>query len=350
LWLGLGLLAACGEDVTTVTRLASASVAAHASSEPVLSTPTEEDLNPRLLRRFKSLTAPDNDQPQALVALGRMLYFEPLMSSDRRVSCNTCHPLDRYGTTPTAVSTGVNGQHGQRNAPSTYNASSQFRQFWDGRAANLQEQVRGPIQNPVEMGMIETALVSRLSGIEGYERAFAQAFPSSKEPVSLDHVAEAIAAFERGLRTPARWDRYLAGDNTALTAREKSGARLFANLGCMVCHEGQLLGGSMFQRAGAVVAWPNRSDRGRRDLTNDAADDMIFKVPSLRNVAKTAPYFHDGSIATLNDAVQMMARHQLGVSLTEDEADAIVTWLGSLTGTIPADYVRAPHLPTAIRP
>lgn len=200
------------------------------------------------------------------------------------------------------------------------------------------------------MGMDEAKLVTRLSAIDGYRRAFAAAFPASPQPISLENISLAIAEFERGLLTPARWDQYLGGDSTALSAKEKAGAKIFANLGCMVCHEGQLLGGSMFQKVGVIIPWPNQTDRGRAELSHNAADDMTFKVPSLRNVAKTAPYFHDGSVPTLTVAIQMMARHQLGLSLTDEEASAIEAWMGSLTGAVPEDYVRKPALPLAGRP
>jgi cytochrome c peroxidase len=342
--------AACDSNVGSVMRLPAMPVAVHPPGKRANTGSSAEDLNPRLLRRFKALDPAPTDASPALVNLGRQLYYEPLLSSNRKVSCNTCHPLDRYGATATPVSTGVDGRRGSRNAPSTFNASGHFRQFWDGRTATSREQVKGPIQNPLEMAMDEVTLVQRLSSIEGYRRAFEYSYPGSGQAITLDHVADAIASFERGLLTPARWDHYLAGDNAALSAREKAGAKLFANLGCIVCHAGQFLGGSMFARAGAVIPWPNQTDRGRRAVTGNAADDMIFKVPSLRNVAKTAPYFHDGSTATLIEAVQMMARHQLGYPLTPDEADAIATWMGSLTGTIPADFVRVPELPAALRP
>jgi len=310
----------------------------------------EEDLNPRLVRRFKPLTVLISQRSQALVDLGRVLYYEPLLSIDGRISCNSCHPLDHFGVTHTALSTGVGGRLGRRNAPSTFNASLQFAQFWDGRAISSREQVKGPLLNPGEMGMNEATLVTRLSAIEGYRRAFEAAFPTSPQPISLESISLAIAEFERGLLTPARWDQYLAGDRTALSAREKEGAKVFANLGCMVCHEGQLLGGSMFQKVGVIIPWPNQADRGRGELSNNAVDDMTFKVPSLRNVANTGPYFHDGSVTTLAAAIQMMARHQLGVSLTDEEASAIETWMGSLTGKVPEDYVRKPALPAARRP
>jgi len=349
--LGVALcMTACSANDTTVTALLPATGAAQVSTDYVFANSSDQDLNPRLLRRFKPLAMLDEERPQKLVNLGRMLYFEPLLSTDGRVSCNSCHPLDRYGATRTAVSFGVNGKQGLRNAPSTYNASGQFRQFWDGRAANIVEQVKGPLLNPNEMGMTESLLIDRLNRIDGYRNAFEAAFPGSQHPVSMTHLSEAVAEFERGLLTPSRWDRYLAGDTRILTTQEKAGAKAFANLGCMVCHEGQFLGGSMFQKVGVMIPWPNQRDRGRGAISNSATDNMIFKVPSLRNVAMTSPYFHDGSVDNLTTAVQMMARHQLGVSLTDDEAESIVAWLGSLTGTIPENYIRPPELPAAARP
>jgi len=341
--------AACTDDHITITRLP-ATAAPQQIAGSVNGPAVEEDLNPRLLRRFKPLAAPVAQRPQALVDLGRMLYYEPLLSIDRKISCNSCHPLDQYGVTHSAVSIGIGGTHGRRNAPSTFNASLEFAQFWDGRAASIAEQVKGPMLNPGEMGMNEATLVTRLSAIDDYRRAFSASFPASPQPISLENVSLAIAEFERGLLTPARWDQYLAGDLTALSTKEKAGAKIFANLGCMVCHEGQLLGGSMFQKVGVIIPWTNQNDRGRAELSHNVVDDMTFKVPSLRNVVRTAPYFHDGSVATLTVAIQMMARHQLGVSLTDEEDSAIESWMGSLTGTIPMDYVRPPTLPAANRP
>ncbi len=308
-----------------------------------------EELNPRLLRRF----APIHRAPQApesdLVRLGRVLYYEPLLSRTGKVSCNTCHPLDRYGATDTKVSYGVDGKMGRRNAPTVYNAAGHFRQFWDGRAETLDAQVTGPLENPVEMDMEPGRVLETLKAIAGYRIAFAQAFPGQAQPITLGHVSSAIAEFERGLITPARWDRYLEGDTQALSQPEKEGAKLFANLGCMVCHTGAYVGGTMFEKLGVQVPWPNQSDHGRRDVTKSPADDMVFKVPSLRNVARTPPYFHDGSIESLDTAVRMMAYHQLGVELSESEARSITAWLGSLTGDIPRDYIAPPTLRVAVR-
>lgn len=308
------------------------------------------EMPPRLLRRFKPLAPPELPATQAdraVVALGRMLYFEPRLSRTGSVSCNSCHPLDHYGATADATSTGVDGQKGARNAPSTYNAARHFTQFWDGRARTLEEQASGPMLNPVEMGMESAAKVlSVLRGIPGYAKPFQEAFPGQADPMSLENVVAALSAFEAGLITTGRWDRYLRGDKAALSAPEKRGAKLFANLGCLVCHTGELVGGMMFEKVGAQVPWPNQADRGRGAVTKQAGDDMMFKVPSLRNVARTGPYFHDGSAATLEEAVRMMAHHQLGEDLTPDEVTDIVAWLGALTGDVPTEYVGRPELPT----
>jgi cytochrome c peroxidase len=305
-----------------------------------------EELSPRVLRRFAPLEAATKPADAALTDLGRKLYYDPRLSKTGTVSCNSCHPLDKYGTTQTAVSTGINGRLGARNAPSTYNAAGHFVQFWDGRASTIEKQALMPIENKDEMGMSSAEAVIAIKSIAGYRDDFAQAFPGESQPITAERIGLAIGAFEHGLVTPARWDRYLRGDTRALNAQEKAGAKLFANLGCIVCHTGPYVGGSMFEHVGARVPWPASADRGRKQITGAAADDMVFKVPSLRNVAKTAPYFHDGSAQTLNKAVRMMARHQLGVELEDDEARELEAWLGSLTGDIPHEYIAPPVLPS----
>jgi cytochrome c peroxidase len=340
-------LAGCGGSAEpNVIVLAEEATAPNSSGTASERAGTSADLSPRILRRFAPLAAHEPSENQALVELGRMLYYEPLLSRTGKLSCNSCHLLDRYGTTDTAFSTGVGGRVGSRNAPSTYHAFGHFAQFWDGRSATIEEQAKGPIQNPAEMDMTPGEVVAALDAVDGYDAAFAQAFPGVSKPITFDNVAVAIGAFERGLKTPARWDHYLAGDNAALTSGEKEGAKLFANLGCLVCHTGPYVGGSMFEKVGARAAWPTQRDRGRREVTGNAADDMMFKVPSLRNVAKTAPYFHDGSAATLGDAVRMMARHQLGIELDSDEVRDLEAWLGSLTGELPTAYIAKPMLPS----
>jgi cytochrome c peroxidase len=310
--------------------------------------PVGVDLNPRLLRRFKPLRANLSQgslAAPALVDLGRMLYFEPRLSRTKTVSCDSCHPLAKYGTTNDANSTGVGGQHGGRNAPSTYNAAGQFSQFWDGRSLNVEDQTAQPLLNPAEMGMTAESTVAALTAIPGYSGLFRVAFPADQHPISLKNVGAAIGAFERGLVTPGRWDRYLSGDGTALSAKEKEGLRVFTGIGCMVCHTGELVGGSMYEKLGEAVPWPEGSDRGRAGVTHEPSDDMMFKVPSLRNVARTAPYFHDGSAKTLEQAIRMMGMHQLGLELTQEEVASLVAWLSALTGPLPGEYIRRPALP-----
>ncbi len=304
-----------------------------------------EELSPRVLRRYAALEVKITPVESALIALGRKLYYDPRLSKTGKVSCNTCHPLSSYGVTNTRVSTGIDGRQGKRNAPSTYNAAGHFAQFWDGRASTIEKQAVMPIENHDEMGLTKEEAVDIISGVAGYRAEFASAFPGDPNPVTFERIGLAIGAFEHGLVTPSRWDRYLLGDKTALNAQEKAGAKLFANLGCIVCHTGPYVGGSMFERLGARVPWPKTQDRGRATVTGSAADDFVFKVPSLRNVQKTAPYFHDGSAPTLGVAVRMMARYQLGVEIADDEVADLEAWLGSLTGELPADYIRQPELP-----
>jgi cytochrome c peroxidase len=339
------LLAGCQRDATIVRLDVPTFAATHSAAAPLI----DQELNPRLLRRFSAIHRPPQGSDSEVIRLGRILYFDPLLSRTGRISCNSCHPLDRYGATGTKVSVGIEGKLGRRNAPTVYNAAGHIGQFWDGRAATLDEQVAGPLGNPDEMGMEAGRLVQVLSAIPEYRAAFARAFPGQEKPITTANVAGAIADFERGLITPARWDRYLDGDTNALTPPEKEGAKLFANLGCLVCHTGANVGGTMFEKLGVFFPWPDQTDHGRFEVTKNPADDMVFKVPSLRNVARTAPYFHDGSTASLDTAVRMMAHHQLGVELSEEEARSIAAWLGSLTGDIPRAYITPPTLPAAVR-
>jgi cytochrome c peroxidase len=340
------LLSACQRE-STVTRLEAVANVQVTQSTAVS---INEDLSPRLVRRFAPIHATPSGPDSALVQLGRVLYFEPLLSRTGKVSCNSCHPLDRYGTTATRFSVGVGGKQGNRNAPSVYNTAGHVSLFWDGRATSLAEQALGPLTNPAEMDMKPGSIVRVLHGVPGYRTLFEHAFPGEAQPISIGNVAAALAEFERGLMTPGRWDQYLEGDKGALSPSEKEGVRLFANLGCMVCHTGAFIGGTMFEKLGVYAPWPNQTDHGRRDVTHNPADDMVFKVPSLRNVARTMPYFHDGSAGSLDTAVRMMAHHQLGVDLVDEEARSIVAWLGSLTGEIPHEYIAAPVLPPAHRP
>jgi cytochrome c peroxidase len=321
-------------------------VSAMATSQtPTQAAFANEELSPRVLRRYAALEVHSTPVESALIVLGRKLYYDPRLSRTGAVSCNTCHPLNTYGTTNTRVSTGVDGRKGKRNAPSTYHASGHFVQFWDGRSPSVEKQAVMPIENRDEMGMSKAQAVAAIARVPAYREEFARAFQGDTQPVTFERIGLAIAAFEHGLVTPSRWDRYLLGDKTALNPQEKAGAKLFANLGCIVCHTGPYIGGSMFERLGARVPWPKTQDRGRAAVTGSPADDLVFKVPSLRNVAKTGPYFHDGSAPTLDVAVRMMARHQLGVELADDEVAELKAWLDALTGDLPTEYIRPPELP-----
>lgn len=280
------------------------------------------------------------------IALGRMLYYDPRLSKSHQISCNSCHELDKFGVDGQATSDGHRGQRGDRNSPTVYNAAAQFAQFWDGRALDVEEQAKGPVLNPVEMAMPSPEIVvATLRSMPEYVAAFQRAFPENKDPVTYDNAANAIGAFERKLLTPGRWDRFLQGDRTALTPAEQDGLAAFLDAGCQTCHAGALLGGSSFQRIGAVKPYPHTTDPGRYKVTKQEADRMLFKVPTLRNIEKTAPYFHHGQVATLEEAVAQMGDYQLGRKLDDVAARSIVTFLRSLTGEIPAEYIRKPALP-----
>jgi len=285
------------------------------------------------------------------VDLGRALFFDKRLSVDGSISCDTCHDLGHFGVDNERTSLGYKGQLGKRNAPTVMNAAGFFAQFWDGRAATIEQQATGPILNPIEMAMPDAAQVEVvLRQIAAYEEPFRRAFPADAEPRTLDNVAKALGAFERGLVTPGRWDQYLRGDKQALTPNEKEGLKTFLNVGCMVCHTGALLGGSMLERTGVVEPWPNQSDKGRYEVTHLPVDRMMFKVPTLRNVEGTGPYFHDGSAETIEDAVHMAGVYELGLDLSPREVASIVTWFHSLSGEVSASYVARPDQAPARKP
>ncbi len=329
-------------------QLAIAAAAALAVGAAARAGDASDEINPRLLRRFAALR-PRLDEGaapgDAMIQLGRMLFYEPRLSSTGDISCNSCHALDKFGVDGKKFSIGAKGQKGGRNAPTVFNAAGHFQQFWDGRAADVEAQATGPMLNPKEMAMTKQLVEERLRGNAGYAAAFKAAFAGEAEPVTLENAGKAIGAFERGLTTPSRWDKFLGGEGAALTREEKEGFKVFSNVGCVVCHTGEMLGGSTFQRAGVVEPWPNQQDKGRAEVTKADSDKMMFKVPSLRNIARTAPYFHDGSAPDLETAVKMMGKHQLGVDLAPDEVASIVTWLKSLTGEVDGRYIARPSLP-----
>ncbi len=316
----------------------------------MLSAPSKVQVNAEALKLFAPLPAvmslPDNPVTDAKVTLGRILYYDPRLSANQKISCNTCHPLDAYGAEAKSVSTGHKNQKGNRNAPTVYNAAGHFVQFWDGRAPTVEEQAKGPITNPVEMAMpSNAAAVQVITSMPEYVALFKTAFPNDKDPVTYDNMALAIGAFERGLVTPSRWDAFIEGDQSALTDAEKSGFNTFAATGCQWCHSGPYIGGSAYQKLGVMKPWPIQTDQGRYQVTKDEIDKMVFKVPSLRNIKKTGPYFHDGSVPTLDLAVRNMAVHQRGVTLNDVQVKSIETWMDSLTGQVPMSYIKAPELP-----
>jgi cytochrome c peroxidase len=285
---------------------------------------------------------------EARIELGRMLYYDARLSKNQKISCNSCHDLAAYGVDGEATSSGHRGQHGDRNAPTVYNAAAQFVQFWDGRAPNVEEQAKGPVLNPVEMAMAsDKSVVAVLESIPEYSAAFRRAYPQSEDPVTFENAAIAIGTFERNLLTPARWDKYLNGDEAALTDTEKEGLALFIGAGCQNCHAGALLGGNMYQKIGVMKAYPDTSDPGRFKVSKQEGDRLMFKVPTLRNIEKTGPYFHNGKVGTLPDAVAQMADFQVGRTLTDADVHAIVTFLKALTGDLPAGYIQKPQLPAS---
>lgn len=308
------------------------------------------DLSEAFLPMFQPLPAsapaPDNELTDAKIDLGRMLYYENRISKGEKLSCNSCHKLDAYGQDNLPFSPGHEGKLGGRSSPSTYNAAIHIAQFWDGREPTVEAQAKGPVLNPVEMGMPSADFVVKvLKSMPGYVEAFKAAFPGEADPVTYDNFGKAVGAFERKLLTPSKWDTFLKGDKTALTAEEKKGFATFAKTGCVTCHNGAGVGGMMYQKLGLVKSWPDLKDNGRADVTKNDGEKFFFKVPSLRNITETAPYLHDGSVKTLEEMVKMMAEYQLGKQLTDEETASIITFLKALKGDIPTDYVKAPKLP-----
>ncbi len=286
--------------------------------------------------------------------LGRMLYYENRLSKNHDMSCNTCHDLANYGVDVREVdgkraktSEGHKKAFGERNSPTVYNAAFHLAQFWDGRAADVEEQAKGPILNPVEMAMPDEAkVVATLKSMQGYVDAFKAAFPGDADPITYDNMAKAIGAFERKLVTPSKFDTFIAGDASALSDTEAAGLKTFMDVGCTQCHSGALLGGNQFQKLGNVKPWPDAKDEGRFQVTKSAPDKFSFKVPSLRNITETGPYLHDGSIESLEEMVKKMAEHQLAKgSLTDEETASIMTFLGTLKGDVDQDYIKKPTLP-----
>ena len=316
----------------------------------------EDDLLTKARETFQPIPTappepPGNSSSAAKVELGKMLYFDPRLSASHAISCNSCHNLGLGGADAEPTSLGHRWQHGGRNAPTVFNSVFNTAQFWDGRAKDLEQQAGGPIVNPIEMASPEAHVAEQLKGIPAYREAFEKAFPGESNPITLSNVQKAIAAFEATLITPnAPLDRFLKGDVSALSLTQKEGLALFIDRGCASCHNGINVGGGMYapfgvvEKPGADILPPN--DKGRFTVTKTASDEYVFKVPTLRNIRLTAPYFHSGQAWDLEQAVAIMGTSQLGTQLSSDDVGKITAFLDSLTGDQPK--VTYPVLPPSI--
>ena len=292
--------------------------AAAQNNEPIKPIPVESKLAPEMVK------------------LGEQLFNDKRLSRDNSMSCASCHNLARGGIDNLATSIGIGGAKGPINAPTVFNGALSFRQFWDGRANTLEEQAAWPVHNPVEMGSNWVEVLGKLNKDATLVAQFKSNFPDGLQPKNIQ---TAIGVFGRSLNTPnARFDKYLRGDKTAINAGEIKGYELFKKYGCVACHQGVAVGGNMFQTFGVMGDYfakrgnPTDADLGRFNVTKNPNDKHVFKVPSLRNVALTAPYFHDGSAKTLNDAVSVMFKYQLGRAVSQEDQDYIVMFLKTLTG------------------
>lgn len=327
-----------------------------ASCAAVLAATAPDNLLVTARQQFSAIPATppklnNNPATPPKVALGKMLFFDPRLSASHAISCNSCHNIGLGGVDGESTSLGHRWQHGGRNAPTVLNSVFNTAQFWDGRAKDLEQQAGGPMINPVEMASPQAHVAEQLKGIPGYGAPFAKAFPGQKDPITLVNVQKAIAVFEATLITPnAPFDQYLKGKTNALTPRQKEGLSLFMSKGCSACHNGINVGGGMYapfgvvEKPGADLLPPG--DVGRFTVTNTASDKYVYKVPTLRNIALTAPYFHTGKSWDLRQAVSLMGTSQLGTQLKKDEIDKITDFLGSLTGDQP--QIVYPVLPPGV--
>lgn len=363
-------LTACGEKTAQTTETpqaaSAASAADTAASTAAVSAPqnsadiSAEDkaLLERAQATFKPL--PDLAEMQKVrpfteeqVKLGQQLWYENRLSKGNTVSCNSCHNLATAGVDNMPTSAGHKSQFGARNSPTALNAALLGSQFWDGRAADVEEQAGGPLLNPVEMAnATEADAAAKIAGIPEYQEKFKAAFPEDGA-VSFKSITAALGAFERTLLTPTRWDDYLKGNVSALSEQERKGVRAFMDNGCMSCHSGVNLGGTMFQKFGLVDGpyWKHiddpKHDKGRADVTKKAEDEFFFRVPGLRNVERTYPYFHNGSVWELDKAVNIMAKAQLGKTLAPEDTENIVAFLKALSGNVPESARTMPELPVS---
>ncbi|WP_285274925.1 cytochrome-c peroxidase [Halopseudomonas bauzanensis] len=283
---------------------------------------------------IKPIEAATITEPEK-VELGKQLWFDPRLSMSGFISCNSCHNLSTGGSDNLPTSIGHNWQEGPINSPTVLNSSLNVAQFWDGRAANLQEQAGGPIANPMEMASTHVLAVDVINSIPQYREEFAKVYGSAE--VTIDNITDAIAVFEETLVTPnSRFDQWLKGDDKAITEQELAGYNTFKSIGCVACHNGPAAGGTSFQRMGVVEPYQTTNPaEGRAAVTGKDADRFTFKVPTLRNVELTYPYFHDGAYWTLEEATDVMARLQLGRQLEDEEISNVVAFLKTLTGDQP---------------
>lgn len=285
------------------------------------------------------------------VFLGRRLYHDPILSGDGTVSCATCHSLDHGGAEPRRTSNGIRGQVGPINSPTVLNAHFNFVQFWDGRAADLQEQAGGPVENPLEMGTTFPEAIARVQTDTWYAERFASIY-GGENPITKENITDAIAEYERYLVTPSPFDAYLAGNQDAISEQARRGHATFKEVGCASCHMGVNVGGTMYQKMGLIANYFEQrggeltdADMGRFNVTRSEADRHFFKVPTLRNITRTAPYFHDGSVEDLGQAVRIMGRVQLGRELTDAQVTDILAFFEALNGELP-EHARLPEAET----
>ena len=298
-----------------------------------------------------SMPSPDNPITNEKVKLGRTLFWEPRVSVDRTVSCVKCHPIGIYAADGLKKAVGNVCKENPRNSPTILNAAAQISEHWIGNRTSVEDQAKQALVGPPSFGMPNYESVEKvLKGMKGYVAMFKEAFPNDKDPVTADNFAKAIGAFERTLMTPAPFDDFMKGNAAALTDEQKRGLKTFLDTGCMTCHFSPYVGGQMYQKFGMFEPYEKytkseKVDEGRFAVTKNPADKFFFKVPILRNVAQTPPYFHDGSVARLNDVVMIMAKIQLAKDPTVEQVGDIVEFLGSLTGKIPESLLTVPVLP-----
>ena len=286
------------------------------------------------------------------VNLGKILFYETRISVDGTVSCARCHPISLYAADGLKKSIGNNCKVNPRNAPTVFNAAGQISAHWIGNRVDVEDQAKQSVIGPPSFGMPSyEAVEKRLKEITGYTPLFQKAFPGGKDPVNVDNFSKAVGAFERTLVTPSRFDAFLKGDQTALTDPQKRGLKTFIETGCITCHSSAYVGGQMYQKFGLIEPYwkytkSETIDEGRYAVTKNEADKYVFKVPVLRNVEKTPPYFHDGSVNRLEEAISIMGKVQLGRDLTKPQTADIHAYLRSLTGEISEDAMKVPLSPT----